>query len=179
MLPREPYDLFSIAKHRQRRRKFFDAARQMDARSERVSSTRKLSKAEERAANELAEARAMVTGHISGGDLDAAADAYRTLLAEFGHDQSATTLNRANLLTLGNHLYRSGDNQTAAVAYERFLGSNPNDTEAPGVRLLLGLINARHLNDPVRAKQLLEEVRGRLRTDEEESLAEQLIEELG
>lgn len=178
-LSREPYDLFSIAKHRRRRRKFFDAARQAQVRAERVSSTRKMSKAEERAANELTEARSAVAEKIKSDDLDGAVDAYRRLLGEFGHDGSASTLNRANQLLIANHLYRSEDHQTAALAYELFLGSNTNDTEAPGVRLLLGLINARHLNDPVRAKQLLDQVKGRLRTDDEEKLVEQLIEELG
>ena len=179
MLPREQYDLFSLAKHRHRRQTFKQAGLIAESHRAKIAADRKLSRAEEEAANRLAEARAAVTERIARGQLDEAAELYRDLLDNHGHDHSASTLNRAHQLTIANHLYRTGDHQLAALAYDRFLESNPDDAESPGVRLLLGLINARFLNDPVRAKVLLKEAAGRLRTNEEEELAQQLIEELG
>jgi hypothetical protein len=76
-------------------------------------------------------------------------------------------------------LFSSGKREPAGVAYEGFLRANPDDAEAPRVRLMLALIHARELNDPTRAKEQLARCEGRLRTDDERHLWETLKSELG
>ena len=179
LLAREPYDLFSIAKHKARQRQFKAVAHRAQTEPSRVSAERKMRRAEREAAEALAAARAEVSTRVGEGDLDGAGEAYRALLREHGATEGGTTLNRAHQIAVANHLFSSGDHQTAALAYERFLAAYGTDAEAPGVRLMLGLIYARYLNDPVRAKALIGEAKGRLRGDGEERLADELLEELG
>ena len=47
------------------------------------------------------------------------------------------------------------------------------------VRLMLGLINARYLNDPIAAKHEISQAKDHLPTDEHRELAEELLAELG
>jgi len=179
VLAREPYDLFSMAKHKVRQRQFRELTHRAQTEPSRVSAERKMSRAERESAEALAGARAEVATRVGEGDLDGGAGAYRALLREHGATEGAATLSRAHQITVANHLFSSGDHQTAALAYERFLSAYGNDGEAPGVRLMLGLIYARYLNDPVRGKTLITEAKGKLRSDDEERLAEELLEELG
>lgn len=182
LLSREPYDLLTLIRQSRRRRKFRDLAQEHDVysgrraereRPKRVSPERE---AEERARDEQRSSmRAQVARHVSAGDAEGAERAFRSFLDAHGTD----TLPRATQLALGNLLFSSGKREPAGVAYEGFLRANPDDAEAPRVRLMLALIHARDLNDPTRAKELLARCEARLRTDDERHLWETLRAELG
>lgn len=175
ILVREPYDLFTIAKHKSRQRQFREVAYQQRL----AADSARASKVSNEAADAIAVARADVSRCISSLDMPGAAIAYRKLLSEHGAVDGAATLSRRNQYDLANHLFQAGDYQTAANAYERFLKGYPSDPEAAHVKLLLGRINARYLNDPIEAKRLLSEVLGQLRDEESVALAKQELADLG
>lgn len=175
ILAREPYDLFSIAKQKSRQRQFREVAFQQRL----AADSARASKASNQAADAIAAARADVSRCISSLDMPGAALAYRKLLSDYGAIDGAAILSRRSQYDLANHLFQAGDYQTAADAYERFLKGYPSDPEAPHVKLLLGRINARYLNDPIEAKRLLSEVLGQLRDDESLALAKQELADLG
>jgi len=184
-LPREPYDLFSMGQRRARRQQFKSAAR-LRERDTRKQNTRKQKETrdgqDERAPEEndaLARLRGRLVTLIGARDFAAAADAYRSLLDFEPDTPGAAVLAARQQLELANALYRAGQLDLAAAAYERFLGAYPGDPDAPSVSLMLGLISARHLNDPVRARSLISQARSKLRHDHEQHLADQLLAELG
>ncbi len=171
VLPREPYDLFTISKQAARRRQF----REIKYRQERAAA--RPDSHHDAASDALAAARSEVTGLMSSRDLPGAAVAYRELLGSSGVQGSL--LSRRAQYDLANYLFRSGDHQTAATAYELFLKGYPTDGEIPVVHLMLGLINARYLNDPIRAKQEIHAAMGRLPEGDHKALAKELLAELG
>lgn len=176
VVPRQPYDLFTIGRQAYRRRQFKelgvrrdDSARRRMDRSARDGNLQ---------ADALASARADVAARITGRDLDAAGDAYKALVEHHAHTPGASTLSRNHQYDLANHFFARADHQTAAYCYERFLEAYASDSEAPRVRLLLGLINARYLNDPVRARAVLTSLPSCLRDADQRALAETLLKEL-
>ncbi|MBC7771167.1 MAG: rhomboid family intramembrane serine protease, partial [Pyrinomonadaceae bacterium] len=176
VLPREPYDLFTIGKQAYRRRQF----KELGARRDEVMN-KKLARAARDAAprsDEVAGARAQVAAHIGRSDLSAAAVSYKELVERHAHIPGATTLSRNHQYDLANYFFAESDHQTAAYCYERFLDGYASDSEAPRVRLLLGLINARYLNDPVRARAVLTDLAPVLRDAQQRALAETLLKEL-
>jgi len=174
---REPYDLFTIGRQAARRRQFREV--EHATRRERERAERRAVAAAHAPPDLAAEARARVSTAAASGDMAGAASAYRDLLREFGDKPGAVTLTRRAQYDVANHLFASGDQTTAAIAYERFLAGYPNDAEAPTVRLMLALINTRYLNDPVTAKGLLDGLDGALTREEERALARELMDELG
>lgn len=191
LLAREPYDLFSIGRQAHRRRVFKDLAtagrtawtheigKAAPVRAERPPSAAELA---------LAEGRAAVGRMIAEGRLDEAADAWERLCNTHGE----VTLAQQSHLALANHLYSVGRRESAAVAYEIYLkrfggggdsatgpASGTADRQATQVRLMLALISARYLNDPIRAKRLLSEARSAGLPEDHRELAETLARELG
>ena len=171
VLPREPYDLFSMFKQRVRRRRFAEAALAVEAAKKKAKDSPHV--------RALAEARARVTLAVDEGRLDEAREAYVALVRAHGAEELAATLPRNAQLAVANAMLAAEDHARAADAYGRFLASYGSDTEAPSVRLMLGLLLARRLNDPSRAKSLLLEARRGVRTAEESALVEELLTELG
>lgn len=180
ILKREPYDLFTMAKQAARRRQFKEVTYQRQRALERgdhPDAPGRARSADLAAMEAIARARADVTVHMPA-DLPAAAAAYRKLLETHGAAPGAALLSRKSQYDLANHLFAAGDHPTAATAYQLFLEGYPTDPELPVVRLMLGLISARYLNDPVRAKNEI----GRALPDLPEgqrALARELLEELG
>lgn len=182
VLPRETYDLFTQGRQMKRRREFRAASRQWDQRVEQTigADAAARGKPEDAAAQEaLAAARLAVTEKLRTGDLAGAATAYTALADRYGHLPRAATLARNQQYQLAAHLYTSGAYPSAAYAFERFLEAYPRDPDGPQIRLLLGRLNARHLNDPVRAKALLQAAIDGLRDEETRTLAKQELEALG
>ena len=81
-------------------------------------------------------------------------------------------------MDLANQLYAEEDHTTAAIAYEIMLDSYPTSSKNAEVRLILGLIYARQLNRPKRARELIEAARKKLRDASQTALADQLLAEL-
>lgn len=174
IIPREPYDLFTMGRQAHRRRVFREATAR-DGSAFRGGMSTRAKKADDPKQQKIAAARAEVSKAVEAGDASAAGAAYRALL-DITTDGA---LGRPTQLALGNLLYASGDGGAAAVAYEHFLRRFEKDPEAARVRLMLGLIHARQLNDPVRAKALVGEAMPGLRSEDERELARELLEELG
>ncbi len=175
LLPRETYDLFSMAKHAKRRRDF-KAITSAGATAWTHEPARTLAPD---APNPQAEAsmhrRAELSALLNAGDGPAFAAAYRAFLAAEGR----SPLTRAAQLGAANLLFANAERDLAAEAYSIFLDQRPRDPESPRVRLMLGLIHARYLNDPVRAKALLAEAKPMLTAPDQQALADELLAELG
>ena len=81
-------------------------------------------------------------------------------------------------LDIASQLYSFGDHADAARAYEVMIQSYPTSGKTDEVRLILGLLYARHLNLPQRARELIEQAKPRLRDEAQSRLAAQLLAEL-
>lgn len=176
VLPRQPYDLFTIGKQAYRRRQFKELGVKRDDGAKKKLA--RLSRDFNPRTEELAAARAEVATCFAKREPDAAGRAYKLLVEKHAHTPGATTLSRTHQYDLANYFFAQGDHQTAAYCYERFLEGYAADSEAPRVRLLLGLINARYLNDPVRARAVLTDLPTVLRDNDQRVLAETLLKEL-
>jgi membrane associated rhomboid family serine protease len=186
VLPREPYDVFSMSRQAYRRKQIRDAVggqkRAMEKRWERAREEEKTKGrgAEDAPRNAaVAEARAEIARMLSNRQVAEAAAAYKRLADEQPAAGGLTTLSRKNQYELANHFFTTGDQAAAVYAYERCLEMYPRDPEAPHIRLLLGRVNARYLNDPVRAKAFLTEAIAGLRDDESRAMARRELEALG
>jgi membrane associated rhomboid family serine protease len=179
VLPREPYDLFTVARQAYRRRQIREAAaltaRQVDRR---VGAAARRSAEDEARAEAVAAARAVVAAHLARGETGAAAAAYREMVDRFADMPGAVTLSRQHQYDLANYFFQQRDHQAALFAYERFLESYARDGHAASVRLMVALISARYLNDPVRAKRLLADLEPLLADEAQKRLARELTEEL-
>lgn len=174
LLKREGFDLFTLSRQAARRRAIREASGHITRKS-RVDSTRPV----DPQVDAIARARADVLTRLSGADHDGAIKSYHALLREHGNVPHACTLPRERQYQIANLIYQRADHQTAAIAYARFLETYPTDTEAPTVRLMLGMVNARYLNDPIAAKRLIAEALPNLRDESQSALARQLLAELG
>lgn len=170
IIPREVYDLFSLSRQAARRRHFREAQFQAQK-----AAARPL--AAEPRSEELAKSRAEVLDRLAEIDAPGLAGAYRKLLESFGEEQAL--LSRKAQYDAANLIYRAGDHQTAATAYRLFHKGYPADPELPQVCLMLGIINARYLNDPVQAKKDVARALEGLRPGQERDLAQELMAELG
>lgn len=179
IIKHETYDLFGMARQARRRAAFRSALQDGEPWSHeggsRVRADDKRRKRDEEKQARAVEARAAVLRALDEGDLVELALKHRVLLDEHGR----VPLARDAQLRIANRLMEGERREDAAVAYQIFLDAYPTDREAPGVRLMLGLLCARHLNDPVRAKALLTQAKSELREEPQRRLAQELLDELG
>lgn len=175
-LSREPYDLFSMMKHRARRRQFQELTHQGE--KERERARKKIARAND-PPPEVLSLRAEIGRAVGDADLPRACELYRTMLTDHGADRPLSTLTKGTQMVVANALFETGDHANAAAAYERYAEAYPGDNDTLRVKLMLAVTCARYLNDPVRAKTLLGEITDRLRTEEERDLARTLTQELG
>ena len=156
VIKREPYDLFSLLKHRQRRRAFVSAQRMHEQGMARVM--RDTAPSDPQAAH-IANARAEIGTLLGEGKPDAAADAYLRLIDEFGHDERAPlTLHRDAQYQIANTLYQRGDRNAAADAFSRLLASYPSDPERYIISVLIARTRADDQGDVPGAITMLEEL---------------------
>ncbi len=184
ILKHEEFDVFYLFRQARRRAAFRGASRDGPAgmwESATADTGRRLKKQAGKAAPATddpgARMRSDVNRMLGGGDLKGAATLYRQLLALSGDGTGAVLAEQAQL-DLASQLYADGAHAEAAGAYELLLRSYPLSVRADEVRLLLGLLYARHLGRPDRARELIEKARPRLRTDSQGRLADQLLAEL-
>ncbi len=176
IVPREPYDLFSLGRQAKRRRAFRElTSRGNDpwaANKPGQRGPRRTPKEDPRQ-EELARRRAEISAFVADENLDGAADAYQSLRADF--DRPA--MNRDVQLALANFYMQRGDHADAAESYSIFLQKHPRDSETPRIRLLLALLYTRYLDKPAAARPLLHELRDKLTGDDQKQLAEALLTE--
>lgn len=165
VLRREPYDLFTLLKARQRR-----ATIRAAVNAQATDRARKLAKPDPEA-DELARRRAEVATLIARDDLDRAADAYHALIDAYAHKPNAGTLSRDAQLKLVAHLLGRDRRRLAARALDAFLTAYPADPEREELAILLARVNAHDLGDPARARALLEPIASQSRDDRLRALA--------
>jgi membrane associated rhomboid family serine protease len=176
LLPREPSDFLALIEQKRRQQQFRRLSRggynpwDTPKAGEPGGPAAKPPTAEEQA---LMERRSEITDAHRRGDVALAADRYAALI----DDQPDQVMSQQQQLDLANHLMREGRYDEAAQAYELFLSHFPSYPNLQQVRLILGLIYARYLDRPDRARQLLAEAEGRL-DSEEQALARQVMAEL-
>ncbi len=158
ILPKEQYDMFSIAKQRKRRADF-RAAHEMHKRAGVFQADEKL----DPVSAKIAEQRSAIGAAVSSDDLSTASKLYLEMLNE--HEETTSdknaksmTMHRDAQYQIANHLYQSAQRQAAADAFARLLDTYPNDKERNIITILLARINANDLADPTTAIQLLEEL---------------------
>jgi membrane associated rhomboid family serine protease len=185
VIQRQPYDLFSIHKQAARRRAFKEAVAKQDTTSPWTRDT-PADRSQHGARSEppasapapddpIVQRRTQIARLLAEGQLQRACAEYERLL-DVSPD---ATLHQSAQLELANGLFAAGRHQAAAVAYELLLARHPSGAESHEVRLLLALINARYLNDPVHAKRLLAGLRTDQLSDADRALADTLHAELG
>jgi membrane associated rhomboid family serine protease len=156
ILEREPYDLVSIFKQRQRRKAFTHAHKIHESQLGRVRADK--APLDPRA-EQLAKSRAQVGSLLSQGNADSAADAYLQMIEEFGHDANApTTLHRDAQYQVANSLYQRGQRIEAAEAFEKLLTSYPSDPERHIINVIIARTRANDQGDVPGAISILEEL---------------------
>ncbi len=205
LLKREEFDVFFLFTQARRRVAFRAASKQgtagMWASAQADTGKRLAKQAAEATALTPAqlrqsELRTTINKLLATGDIEAAARSYQTLLGETpppdGEGSSktaddddastatiaATVLAEQGQLDIASQLYSLGAHADAARAYELLIQCYPTTVRANEVRLILGLLYARHLNLPQRARELIEEAKPRLRDEGQTRLADQLLAEL-
>lgn len=179
IIPREPYDLFTMGKQAYRRRQLKELTIQADRATAKKWERAKGDSAAAQESSALAESRAAVSRAMAAGDMPGAASQYKKLADSWAHISGAAVLSRKHQYDLANWFYQNGDTDAAAFAYARFLEGYPKDSEAGAVRLLLGIIHARSLNDPLKAKALINQAIGELRDPDALQMARKELEMLG
>ncbi|MBO6514383.1 MAG: rhomboid family intramembrane serine protease [Phycisphaerales bacterium] len=153
ILEREPYDLFSILKQKNRKRAFQAATRSSTPLP--VKASKKPEKEDPKSA-ELAHRRAQISERLSEGNVEDAAARYLAMIQYFSSDEDApTTMHRDAQYQIANHLYASGQRQDALDAYQALIKAYPNDKERDVICILRARINAQDLNNTTEARSIL------------------------
>jgi len=181
LLPRDPFDFLALVHRWNRRRQYqslvasgydpfgakLPAPGMARAREEREVWDPKVEK--------VKELRAQVHEAIAHHNLPHAA----ILFLELKTLDPDQVLSRQAQLDVANQLASQQFHEAAADAYEQFLRHYPNYRQIEHVELMVGLIYARYLNRPARAKELLERAVRRLHGEREIRMAREELEKLG
>ena len=205
LLKREEFDVFFLLTQMRRRTAFRATSRQGPAGPGDSAQTDTGARLARHAADDTAadlmkplheELRAKINRLLKTGDLQEAARTYQTLLADTAPPAgdtapdtrdtpdaqssviAATVLAEQGQLDIASQLYSQGAHADAARAYELLIGSYPTTSRSAEVRLILGLLYARHLDLPQRARELIELAKPRLHDKAQSKLAETLLAEL-
>lgn len=173
ILPREPYDFLALVDRWNRRRQLRETTRggrSPWSNAAPNAADKPLTDAQRRQMAMRDEVRAA----LQAGQHDRAVDAYERLL----RDDPDQVMDRQAQLDLANHAMTQQRHGTAARAYERYLEHYPKDDHLERVQLLLGLVYARYLDQPAKARPLLTAAREKLDADQQRQLADQLLAEI-
>ena len=166
LLPRDLFDVLALIDRWNRRRQHREAVNRgydpfgIPMKQPRVRPNPRL--------DEIQDLRAAINESIAHGKIEAAAGDYLRLLAI----DAQQVLSRENQLDVANALYAANNHAAAAAAYEGYLRQYARGRESvEQVQLILGLIYARYLHRPERARELLTAALEHLRTDREIAIA--------
>jgi len=176
LLSREPYDLFTLWGHKRRRNEFKKLSQKgFQAWEGKIHHPGHDGPGEiTEQDKQILELRQAISRAIAGHDLDKATKLYLELIRKHGEQ----TLSQRQQFDIANHLFSQGNHAHAADAYQRLLKTYPRHEERGNAQLMLGLINARYLDQPDQAKPHLQEASQRLHGDDA-ALARQLLAEIG
>ncbi|MHC4775210.1 MAG: hypothetical protein ACYTBR_08090 [Planctomycetota bacterium] len=187
ILKREEFDVFFLFTQARRRAAFRSASREGPSGMWDAAQADTAKRLQRRAAGDdepsaqderNAELRARIGTLLASGDVKGAARIYQQVLAEAravpaADDAQATTQEQAA---------PGAGSSPAIVLTEQgqldIAKHYPTSAKADEVRLILGLLYARHLDQPVRARALIEQARPRLREQSHTHLADQVLTEL-
>jgi membrane associated rhomboid family serine protease len=188
VVKRQEFDVFFLLTQARRRAEFRAASRQGPAglwASATADSARRLEAgARGRPALDADDERrgalrAQIGRLIADHRLAEAAVLYRDLLAGAPAGEGGlAVLSEQAQLDVASQLFAQEAHADAARAAELFLCSYHSSPRADEVRLMLGVLYARHLDEPARARQLIEEAIPRLRQATQSRLAAELLAEL-
>lgn len=185
IIGREPYDLVSLLRQARRRAELRSAVSESERERPGARVVPGAAAAENQHSEALAAARADVSSRIARRDMTGAGRAYLELLdlhgpsADTGPGPGTAVMGKRHQLELAAWYYETADYKMAMMAYERYLHAYPRDVEVAHVKLLMGLIAARYLGQPERARALITDAEHALRDDEQIGLARSLLSELG
>lgn len=168
VLPREPYDLFTVINQRRRRSQIRSAVQ--SAGWDKPMAAKPVREKQKTPEETAAELRNGVERALKARKPGSAATIYRKLLEN--HADADTRLPRDVQLELANTLYQKSQYDLAATAYEGFLTANGDDDEAPMVRVLLARVVADHLGDATKARSLLRQALLELKDEELKAVAQ-------
>lgn len=183
-LPRDQFDIVGLLRRYYQRRQFQVAMTDANARAQAtfgrvarpVTETGEVLEARPIVVDdEIVRLRGRITEAVAARDYPAAVEAYESLAAR----DPRQCLPRNNMLLVANQLAAMSKYPQAAAAYERFLKAYPTDPEAAQVKLLLGILFARHLERPGEARAYLEQSMARLRDPDQIQQARHWLEQVG
>lgn len=146
LLPRDPFDLFALIQRWNRRRQYRDmVARGYNPFGFATQTTQ--APADPRL-QRIQDLRVQISRAIDGYQLDQAAGLY----LELRKLDPAQVLSQQNQLDVANQLFARHDYAAAADAYEGFVRFYPKYGQIEQVQLMLGLLYARYLNQPDKAR---------------------------
>ncbi|MBI1336154.1 MAG: rhomboid family intramembrane serine protease [Phycisphaera sp.] len=179
LIPREPYDLLSLAERRRRREQFKALTRQgyqpWEAGAKTGTPTKGAAPKINERDRELMAARSQVQTLVHNRDLAGAAERYLALLAL----DPGQVMPEQTQLDLANQLMHEGKHEQAAHAYELFVNNYPRYAHREQVELMLALLHARYLGRKQRAKELLTSALPRLSDPQQVELAKRTLAEIG
>jgi membrane associated rhomboid family serine protease len=185
LLAREPYDLLALIERKRRRSQLKTMNRRGDSPWESAgvggSDRGRRGRQREQQAPEptsaeqqaLMDRRSAISQALAGSRIDEAARLYGELL----DDHPEQVMAQQQQLDLANQLMADGRHELAARAYENLLRSYPHYPQRHHVKLVLGLLYARYLNQQQRARELLEQAEPSLH-DQDKTLARQVLDDL-
>jgi membrane associated rhomboid family serine protease len=111
--------------------------------------------------------RGAIGSAVAAGDAARAGQLYSQLM-QLDPEQVLPARQQADL---GNYLTSAGQHELAARVYESLLAHYPTYESSEQIQLLLGVIYARYLNNPARAKDYLAKSLPRLRDPRQQEMA--------
>jgi membrane associated rhomboid family serine protease len=173
LLPRDQFDLFSLVQRWNRRRQYRDMVSSgYDPFG--ISPPLVKSKPDPKF-EKIQDVRAQISEAIAHRNID---DAVRFYLELHAIDPQQV-LARQNQLDIANKLFADGIHGAAADAYEALIRQYPKQENLEQVRLMLGLLYARYLNRPDKARENLQAALERLSGSREIDLAKDELSRLG
>ncbi len=158
-LPASQFDMWAMINRWKRRQEFRAAARDgfgPDNNARKVEV--KVKDVDPEKAAQIEKLRNELFDFAGAGDLNSASDVYLKLL-EIDPEH---VLPQQRHLDISNKLMQLGNYENAAIAYELFLNRFTRYQFVEQVELMLGLLYARYLEKPDRAKELLNKAKDRL-----------------
>lgn len=172
LIPRQPYDLFSIAKHRHRRRVIAGAGKRFDQSTARVHTDHPHARPSDPDAEDIAQRRARIGTLLATDQAGEGADAYLAMVKAYGGKPLPLTMNRDAQYQIANTLYQRGEHIAAAEAFTRLLDAYPGDPERHIIAVLIARTRAHDQHDPAGAVEMLEALADRAHDDETTALVE-------
>lgn len=166
-LPRDQFDILALWKRWHQRRQLASALSDPAAAARAqygtvarpVSVDPKARAAEERRFDQIADLRSRISEAMEGGNVNEAGRLYEELLAI----DSTQCLSERHQLGIAREFYDRGRAAEAAAAFDRCVACYPDSPEAGNVRLLLGIMYARDLQEYDAADKHLTALMGTLR----------------